>query len=58
MKSLKNTSKEELTGRAIAQSMRAEQAQHEKNMAKAAKRQQTMLERAAEQALSGRGSAM
>lgn len=40
-------------GRAMARGMRQENMQHEKNMAKASKRQQTMLENAAEQALSG-----
>lgn len=50
MKSLTSYNEE---GRAIAQGMRAEKVEHQKNMAKAAKRQQTMLERAAEKALSG-----
>lgn len=40
-------------GRVIAQGMRTEKVQHEKNMAKAEKRNNTMLEKAATQALSG-----
>ena len=40
-------------GRAIASGMRQEKAQTEKNMAKAEKRRATMLEQAAEIALSG-----
>ncbi len=42
------------TGRVIAQEMRAEKVQHEKNMIKAEKRQTTMLSKAAEKALSGK----
>jgi hypothetical protein len=42
-------------GRAIARGMHAENEQKQKNMAKAGKRKQTMLENAATQALSGEG---
>lgn len=40
-------------GRVIARGMNDIKVEKQKNMAKATKRQQTMLERAAEQALSG-----
>lgn len=40
-------------GRVIARGMEDAKVEQQKNMAKAAKRQQTMLERAAERALSG-----
>lgn len=48
---------QELTeqGRAIARGITEENARKEKNQAKADKRQATMLERAAERALSGNG---
>ncbi len=42
-------------GRAIARGIAEENARKEKNQAKAVKRQATMLERAAERALSGSG---
>jgi hypothetical protein len=41
-------------GRVIAQGMQDVKVEHQKNMAKAEKRKATMLERAAEIALSGR----
>ncbi len=41
-------------GRVIARGMHDVKVEQEKNMAKAAKRQQTMLENAAERALSGK----
>ena len=44
----------EQTGRVIAQGMRAEKVQHQKNMAKAEKRHTTMLNKEAERALSGK----
>lgn len=40
-------------GRVIARAMRLEKVQHEKNMIKAERRKATMLENAAEKALSG-----
>lgn len=53
----KTQSKEERkateNGRVIARAMREEQVQHQKNMIKAERRRQTMLENAAERALSG-----
>lgn len=42
-------------GRAIARGMNQENVQQQKNMAKAGKRHQTMLENAAEKALGGQG---
>lgn len=56
MKSSKHYSNEKMVenGKAMARGMRQENMQHEKNMAKAGRRRQTMLENAAEEALSGR----
>lgn len=51
--SQQNKEKQFEQGRVIAQGMRAEQVQHEKNMAKSEKRTNTMLENQARQALSG-----
>lgn len=42
-------------GKAIARGMNAENAQKQKNMARAGKRKATMLENAAEDAISGKG---
>ena len=54
MKSLKHYNQNDIdTGRAIAQGMRADKAQYEKNMARHEKRVGTMLERQAETALKG-----
>ena len=53
MKSSPVLDKQKEQGRVIARGMREEKAQHQKNMAKAAKRRTTMLEAAAEKALSG-----
>ena len=50
---LSQGSKEVKQGRAIARGMTQENAQKEKNQAKAGKRKETMLEKAAEKALSG-----
>jgi len=56
MKSSKNYNDEQVEqGKAMARGMRLENERHERNMAKASKRKQTMLENAAEQALSGKG---
>lgn len=41
-------------GKAMAHGARLEQAKHDKNIAKADRRKQTMLENAAERALQGR----
>lgn len=54
MKSSKNYSDAKVEeGKAMARGMREENMRHEKNIAKAGKRKQTMLENAAEKALSG-----
>ena len=52
MKSLQ-ADKATIQGRAIAQGMHDVKVEQEKNMARAAKRRETMLERAAENVLSG-----
>lgn len=56
MKSFQSHKDEKLKnqGRVIAQGMRDLKVEQEKNMAKADKRKATMLENAAEQALSGK----
>ena len=57
MKSLKQYNDKDLeTGRAIAQGMRIENMQREKNMARFEKRTGTILERQAEAALKGTSS--
>jgi len=56
MKSSQEVKKEEKArdyGRVIARGIQDVKVESEKNMARSAKRQQTMLERAAERALSG-----
>lgn len=58
MRSSQNFKKVEEQGRVIARAMHQEKVQREKNMMKADKRYRTMLSNAAEQALSGSGSAV
>lgn len=52
-KELRKQEEAKNNGRIIARAMREENVQHQKNMIKAEKRQQTMLENAAERALQG-----
>ena len=55
MNSSQNNNEVREHGRVIARGMNDVKVEQEKNMAKADKRKATMLERAAERALSGRG---
>lgn len=55
---MKSSDKLTEQGRAIAQGMQQIKVEQKKNMAKADKRKQTMLENAAEIALSGNGGAI